>query len=87
MLPEGLERTSRDSMGIAVEIVIWVMYFDKPKPIQPKSSMIPTKSERNQEIIRRYLLGERAADIAREFGISIRRVNRLIRRYLDQYQD
>jgi hypothetical protein len=40
--------------------------------------------KRNQEIVRRYLAGERAVDLAKEFGITVRRVNRLIRRYLDR---
>jgi DNA-directed RNA polymerase specialized sigma24 family protein len=48
--------------------------------------MIPTKTECNQEIVQRYLAGERAADIAQNFGISVRRVNRLIRRYLNRGQ-
>ncbi len=74
-------------MGVAVDIVLWVMYADKPKLVRPASSMIPAKTERNREIIRRYLAGERAEDIAQEFGISVRRVNRLIRRYLDRGQE
>jgi DNA-binding CsgD family transcriptional regulator len=86
MLLEGYEPTSRDSMGFAVEMVLWVMYADRPKPTRPASSMIPTKTERNQEIIRRYVAGERAIDLAREFGISVWRVNHLIRRYLNRRQ-
>jgi Mor family transcriptional regulator len=73
-------------MGLAVEIVLWIMYGGQPKPEKPASGMIPTKTQRNQEIIRRYLAGERAADLAKEFGISVRRVHRLIRRYLDRGQ-
>ena len=73
-------------MGFAVEIVLWVMYADRPKPTRPASSMIPTKTDRNREIIRRYLAGERAVDLAQEFGISVRRVNRLVRRYLNRGQ-
>jgi len=74
-------------MGLAVEIVLCVMYADRPKPTRPASSMIPTKTQRNQEIIQRHLAGERAADLAMEFGISVRRVNRLISRYFDRRQD
>ncbi len=84
MLPEGYETTSRDSMGLAMEIVLWIMYAYMPKPTRPASSMIPAKTQRNREIIRRYMAGERAIDLAQEFGISVRRVNRLIRRYLDR---
>jgi Mor family transcriptional regulator len=53
----------------------------------PVSDLIPEKEWRNQEILRRYLDGERSADLAREFGISVRRVNRLIRRYLHRRQE
>ena len=52
----------------------------------PVSDMIPEKEWRNKEIVRRYLAGERAVDLAKEFGISVRRVNRLIRRYVDRGQ-
>ena len=51
MLPEGYEPTSRDSMGLAVATVLWMMYGDKPKPEKPASSMIPPKAHRNQEIV------------------------------------
>jgi hypothetical protein len=71
-------------MGLAVATVLWIMYKYSPKPNKPASSMIPTKTQRNQEIVRRYLAGESAADLAKEFGISVRRVNRLICRYLSQ---
>ena len=70
-------------MGLAVATVLWVMYGDKPNSDMPASSMIPPKTQRNQDIVQRYLAGERAVDLAKEFGISVRRVNRLIRRYLD----
>ena len=73
-------------MGIAVAVVLRIMYGDKPAPVKPASSMIPPKIQRNQEIIQRYLAGERAIDLAEEYGISVRRVNKLIRRYLDREQ-
>ena len=84
VLPEGYEPTSRDSMGLAVATALWIMYGDQQKPEKPASSVIPPKTQRNQEIVRRYLAGERAADLAKEFGVSVRRVNRLIRRHLDR---
>jgi Mor family transcriptional regulator len=42
--------------------------------------MIPPKTERNLEILRRYQSGERVVDLAMHYGISVRRVNRLIRK-------
>ena len=74
-------------MGFAVATVLWIMYAEKPKPDKPASSMILPKIQRNQEIVRRYLAGERAVDLEKEFGISVRRVNRLIRRYFDRGQE
>jgi DNA-directed RNA polymerase specialized sigma24 family protein len=85
--PEGYQPTSRDSMGIAVATVIRIMYGNRTRSEKPASSMIPRKTQRNQEIVRRYLAGERVADLATEFGISIRRVNRLIHRYLNRGQE
>ena len=46
--------------------------------------MIPPKTKRNEEIIRRYMAGERAVDLADEFEISVRRVNRIVRRFQDR---
>ena len=71
-------------MGKAVVVVLRLLYADKPASDKPASSMIPPKTERNQEIVQRYLAGERAVDLAREFGISVRRVNKPIRRHLNR---
>jgi Mor family transcriptional regulator len=43
--------------------------------------MIPPKTERNLEILHRYRSGERAIDLAMHYGISVRRVNRLIHKF------
>ena len=43
--------------------------------------MIPPKTQRNLEILRRYQAGERAFDLAIDYGTSVRRVNRLIRKF------
>ena len=71
-------------MSLAVQRVLAQLYRGIEEAIAPVTDMIPEKEWRNQEILRRYLAGERAVDLAREFGISVRRVNRLIRRYLDR---
>jgi Mor family transcriptional regulator len=71
-------------MSLAVQRVLAQLYRGIEEAIAPVTDMIPEKEWRNQEIVRRYLAGERAVDLAREFGISVRRVNRLIRRYLDR---
>jgi Mor family transcriptional regulator len=67
--------------------VLAQLYSGMSEADTPVSDMIPEKEWRNQEIVRRYLAGERAVDLAKEFGISVRRVNRLIRRYLDRGQE
>ena len=46
--------------------------------------MIPPKTTRNEDFVQRYLAGERTVDLADEFGISVRRVNRIIRRFQDK---
>lgn len=87
MLPEGLENISSASTSLAVQRVLVELYRGMIETETPVSDMIPEKEWRNQEIVRRYLAGERAVDLAEEFGISVRRVNRLIRRYLDRGQE
>ena len=47
----------------------------------PASAAIPEKVDRNLEIYQRYVAGERAQNLADEFGISVRRVNWLINRF------
>ncbi len=73
-------------MSLAVQRVLAQLYRGIEEAIAPVTDMIPEKEWRNQEIVRRYMAGERAVDLAREFGISVRRVNRLIRRYLNRRQ-
>ena len=74
-------------MSLAVQRVLAQLYRGIEEAIAPVTDMIPEREWRNQEIVRRYLAGERAVDLAREFGISVRRVNRLIRRYLARGQE
>ncbi len=73
-------------MSLAVQRVLAQLYSGMIEAETPVSDMVPEKEQRNQEIVRRNLAGERAVDLAKEFGISVRRVNRLIRRYLDRGQ-
>ena len=74
-------------MSLAVQRVLAQLYRGVMESTTPVSDMILEKEWRNQEIFRRYMAGERSIDLAREFGISVRRVNRLIRRYLDRGQN
>lgn len=71
-------------MSQAVQRVLEQLYSGMSEAAAPVRDMIPEKEWRNQEIVRRYLAGERAVNLAKEFGISVRRVNRLIRRYIDR---
>ena len=73
-------------MSLAVQRVLTQFYRGMSASETPASDMIPEKEQRNQEIVRRYLAGERAVDLAKEFGISVRRVNRLVRRHHNRYQ-
>jgi Mor family transcriptional regulator len=56
------------------------LYKDQPLLEKPVSDIPPLKESRNQEIYDRYMAGERAVDLAKEFGVSVRRINKLIRR-------
>ena len=82
--PEGLEVRSRDSSLYVAMFVLRVFYLKLQLSSIPRSSMIPPKTRRNEELIQRYLDGERAVDLADEFEISVRRVNRIIRQFQDR---
>ncbi len=71
-------------MSRAVRRMLAELYRGIAEATAPVIDMIPEKEWRSQEIVKRYLAGERAVDLAREFGISVRRANRLIRRYLER---
>jgi Mor family transcriptional regulator len=73
-------------MSQAVRQVLLQLYRGMIEADTPVSDLIPEKEQRNREIYHRYMVGERAVNLAREFGISVRRVNRLIRRYLNRGQ-
>jgi DNA-binding CsgD family transcriptional regulator len=47
----------------------------------PASAKIPPNIDRNREIYKRYLAGERTQKLADDFGISVRRVNWLVNRF------
>jgi hypothetical protein len=51
---------------------------DEPRPLKYNHL---SRRERNAEIIRRFRAGESAIVLAQEFGISDRRIRRLIQRY------
>jgi hypothetical protein len=84
VLSEGFWNISSATPSQAVAVILRLLYKDHPLPAKPVSDIPPLKADRNCEIARRYLVGERAVDLAKEFGISVRRVNKLIRRYLDR---
>jgi hypothetical protein len=84
VLPGGFGNISSATPSRAVAVILQLLYEDRPLPTKPISDSPPLKADRNHEIVRRYLAGERAVDLAKEFGVSVRRVNRLIRRYLDR---
>ncbi len=87
MHPVDFGNTSSAYMSQAVRQVLLQLYLGMIEAGEPVSDMIPEKAWRNQEIVRRYIAGERAIDLAKEFGITVRRVNRLIRRYLGRGQE
>src|SRR5437763_12580132 len=89
MLPEGFGARARSLVPPMPDIprcmrrVIERTYRGLPLP-NPQQFQHLSQEDRNQEIYHRYIAGERTADLAKEFRISVRRVNRLIRRYFDR---
>jgi hypothetical protein len=84
--PAGFENISSACVSQAVRQLLLQLYRGLIEANTPVSDMIPEKEPRNREIFTRYMTGERAVDLALEFGISVRRVNRLIRRYINRGQ-
>jgi Mor family transcriptional regulator len=56
------------------------LYKDLTLPERPLSEIPPLNESRNQASYDRYMAGERAVDLAKEFGVSVRRINKLFRR-------
>jgi hypothetical protein len=65
----------------AAAIILRRLYKERTQSEKPVSKKAPLKASRNKEIYDRYIAGERSIDLAREFGVSVRRINKLIRRF------
>ena len=65
----------------AVHRVLGQLYFGQRFSAQPITDLIPTEENRNLEIYKRYVAGERAVNLAEDYDISLQRVYVLIRRY------
>ncbi|SRR5258707_1803061 len=78
LLPEGFGNISSATPARAVAIILRFLCKDQTLPTKPVNDIPPLKANRNQEIYDRYLVGERAVDLAKEFGVSVRRINKII---------
>ena len=76
---EGFEPTSSATLAHAVRRILRVLYSGIPHPAAPLNDFTPTKHNRNREIYTRYLAGERAIELAAEYGISLQRLHEIIR--------
>ena len=65
----------------AVHRVLHQLYLGQILSTQPVTDLIPTEEDRNLEIYKRYVAGERATDLAEDYDISLQRIYVLIRRY------
>jgi len=62
--------------------VFLVLLYGSTQPSDiPISRLTPPKEERNREIYRRYIAGERAIDLAKEYSVSLQRIYVIIRKY------
>ena len=77
---EGYQAILHDSLRVTISIFRLLMYPLPWASMPPASATIPEKVGRNLEIYKRYMAGERAQNLANEFGVSVRRVNWLINR-------
>lgn len=74
----GISCTSVESASARL---IQLLYKDVPAAEKPVSLLIPMMAERDEIIYTRYTSGERAVDLAEEYGVSLQRLHWLIRRY------
>ena len=65
----------------AVQRVLRQLYLGQAISTQPVTDLIPLEEVRNAEIYQRYAAGERAVELAEDYGISLQRIYVLIRRY------
>jgi hypothetical protein len=77
--PEGFEDSSSAAVEKAVRRILRLLYAGMELPTEAISDYTPTKEERNAEIYQRYLAGERAVDLAREYVMSLQRIYVIIR--------
>jgi hypothetical protein len=61
--------------------MVTLLYRNMPLPEYPLSDIRPIKLDRNRELYGCYQSGEHVVNLVREFGISVRRANRLIKRF------
>ena len=81
MASAGFQVISSATVESAVHRVLRQLYFGQTLSAQPVTDLIPTEDERNSEIYQRYVNGERAVDLADDYGISLQRIYVLLRRY------
>ena len=81
MASAGFGVTSSAMVEAAVHRVLHQLYLGQRFSTQPITDLIPTEEDRNFEIYKRYIAGERAVDLAEDFDTSLQRVYVLIRRY------
>jgi hypothetical protein len=68
------------SLEEAISSLVNRLYGDLPLPTSPKSQATPKQVKRNAEIRTRYAQGTSVPDLAREYGISTKRVYQILRR-------
>ena len=81
MASAGFGVTSSAMVEAVVHRVLRQLYFGQRFSVQPITDLIPTEESRNFEIYKRYAAGERAVDLAEDYGVSLQRIYVLIRRY------
>ena len=65
----------------AVQRILHQLYLGQWYSTQPITDLIPAEEDRNFEIYKRYVAGERAVNLAEDYDISLQRVYVLIRRH------
>jgi len=67
------------SLENAISSLVTRLYIGLPVPITPQSQATPKQVDRNAEIRDKYEAGTIVPDLAREYGISTKRVYQILR--------
>ena len=68
---------ARSNISLAAETLLYYLYHGIPRP-QPQNYKVRRLSDRNREVRSRFAAGEDSIDLAKEYGVSRKRIYQII---------